>query len=118
MITKMTHVSIYVLDQDRAYDFYTNKLGFKVITDAPMPDGDRWLTVCPPEQPGFEIILSPITRSVFSKATVESLKELVAKGAFGVGLFTCSDVFATYEELKAKDVEFTRAPKKEFSATD
>ena len=54
MITKMTHVSIYVLDQASAHDFYTNKLGFKVITDVPMPDGDRWLTVSPPEQPDLE----------------------------------------------------------------
>ena len=118
MITKMTHVSIYVLNQDSAYDFYTNKLGFKVITDVPMPDGDRWITVCPPEQPGFEIILSPVTRGLFSKETADALKDLIAKGTFGVGLFTSNDIFATYEELKAKGVEFTKAPKKEFYGTE
>lgn len=114
----MTHVSLYVLDQNRAVDFYTNKLGFKIITDAPMPGGDRWVTVSPPEQPGFEIILSPITRSIFSKETADTLKELVEKGSFGVGLFTCHDIFATYEELKAKGVEFTKTPKKEFYGTE
>ena len=114
----MTHVSIYVLNQDSAYDFYTNKLGFKVITDVPMPDGDRWITVCPPEQPGFEIILSPVTRGLFSKETADALKDLIAKGTFGVGLFTSNDIFATYEELKAKGVEFTKAPKKEFYGTE
>ena len=118
MITKMTHVSIYVVDQARAYDFYTNKLGFKVVTDVPMPNGDRWITVCPPGQPGFEIILSPITRGMFSKETVDALKELVEKGTFGLGLFTSNDIFATYEELKAKGVEFTKAPKKEFYGTE
>jgi catechol 2,3-dioxygenase-like lactoylglutathione lyase family enzyme len=118
MITKMTHVSIYVLNQERAYDFYTNKLGFKVIKDVPMADGDRWITVCPPEQPDFEIILSPLTRTIFSKETVNALKELVEKGSFGVGLFTCNDIFATYEELKAKGVVFTKAPKKEFYGTE
>jgi catechol 2,3-dioxygenase-like lactoylglutathione lyase family enzyme len=118
MITKMTHVSIYVLDQSRALDFYTNKLGFKVITDVPMGNDDRWLTVSPPEQPGFEIILSPITRGLFSEETAKALKELVEKGTFGVGLFTCTDIFATYEELKAKGVEFTKAPKKEFYGTE
>ena len=35
MITKLTHVSIYALDQASAYDFYTKQPGFKVITDAP-----------------------------------------------------------------------------------
>ncbi len=118
MITKMTHVSIYVLNQERAYDFYTNKLGFKVIVDAPMPDGDRWITVCPPEQPGFEIILAPITRGLFSKETTAVLKELVEKGTFGAGLFTCHDIYATYEELKAKGVEFIKEPKKEFYGTE
>jgi catechol 2,3-dioxygenase-like lactoylglutathione lyase family enzyme len=118
MITKMTHVSIYVLDQVRALDFYTNKLGFKVIVDVPMPDGDRWITVRPPEQPGFEIILAPVTRGMYSEETTKALKELIEKGTFGVGLFTCNDIFATYEELKAKGVEFTKAPKKEFYGTE
>src|SRR5688500_11387545 len=118
MITKMTHVSIYVLNQDSAVDFYTNKLGFKVIKDIPMDDGDRWITVCPPDQPGFEIILSPLTRGMFSKDVVDTLKELVKKGAFGLGVYTCNDIFATYEELKAKGVEFTKAPKKEFYGTE
>ena len=114
----MTHVSIYVLDQTRAYDFYTNKLGFKVLKDLPMANGDRWITVCPPEQPDLEIILAPITIGVFSEETAKSLKELVEKGTFGLGLFTCTDIFATYEELKAKGVEFTKAPKKEFYGTE
>jgi len=118
MITKMTHVSLFVINQESAYDFYTNKLGFKVITDVPMPGGDRWLTVCPPEQPGFEIILSPVNRGLFSQETVDALTKLVQKGTFGVGLFTCGDVFATYEELKAKGVEFTKVPKKEFYGTE
>ncbi|MDP4265686.1 MAG: VOC family protein [Bacteroidota bacterium] len=118
MITQMTHVSIHVLDQDRALDFYSNKLGFKVLKDVPMGNGDRWITVSPPEQPGFEIILSPVTRGQFSEETVKTLKSLVEKGTFGVGLFTCIDIFATYEELKAKGVEFTKAPKKEFYGTE
>ena len=114
----MTHVSVYVLNQKSAYDFYTNKLGFKVIKDVPMSDDDRWITVGPPDQPGFEIILSPLTRGLFSEETVKALRELVEKGTFGVGLFTCNDIFATYEELKAKGVEFTKAPKKEFYGTE
>ena len=118
MISKMTHVSIHVLDQDSAYDFYTKKLGFKVLKDLPMPNGDRWITVCLPEQPGFEIVLSPITRGVSSRETINALTELVKKGAFGVGVFTCNDIYATYEELKAKGVEFTKAPKKEFYGTE
>lgn len=118
MITKMTHVGILVLDQESARDFYTNKLGFKIATDVPMGNNDRWLTVSPPNQPGFEIILSPVTRNTFSKETAEVVSELVRKGAFGVAVFTCDDIFATYEELKAKGVEFTKAPTKEFYGTE
>lgn len=61
MITRLTHATIYVLNQDEAYDFYINKLGFKVHTDATMDGGFRWLTVNAPDAPDFEIILMPIT---------------------------------------------------------
>lgn len=114
----MTHVNIYVLNQESALDFYTNKFGLKIITDVPMSKDTRWLTVGTPEQPGFEINLTPITEELFSKETAESLRELVKKGTFGVGIFTCNDIFATYEELKAKGVEFTKAPTKEFYGTE
>ena len=115
MIAKMSHVSIYVLSQESAYDFYVNKLGFKVHTDAPMGEGMRWLTVTPPEQPELEIILMPITEGMmFTKESANTMKELVKKGTFGFGVFECKDIYATYEELKAKGVEFTKEPKKEF----
>ncbi|MCK9410448.1 MAG: VOC family protein [Bacteroidetes bacterium] len=119
MITKMSHVCVYVINQDRAYEFYTNKLGFKVKTDAPMGKDARWLTVCPPEQPELEITLFPITAGeMFTKETANTMAELVKKGTFGCGVFTCNDIFATYEELKAKGVEFTKPPKKEFYGTE
>src|ERR1700761_947603 len=115
MITKLTHVCVYVLDQDRAYDFYVNKLGFKVHTDAPMGPGARWLTVTPPDQPELEITLFPVKEGgVFDAETAATMTELVKKGAFGAAVFTCQDLMATYEELKGKGVEFKKAPTKEF----
>ena len=115
MITKLNHVSVFVLDQDSAYDFYVNKLGFKVHTDAPMGPGMRWLTVCPPEQPELEISLMAITEGMmFKKESATQMRELVSSGTFGFGVFECKDLIATYEELKAKGVEFTKAPTKEF----
>jgi catechol 2,3-dioxygenase-like lactoylglutathione lyase family enzyme len=111
----MSHVSIYVLNQDNAYEFYVNKLGFKVHTDAPMGEGKRWLTVCPPEQPDLEITLMPIVEGMmFTKESAEAMRNLVKKGTFGFGVFECNDIYATYEELKSKSVEFTKEPKKEF----
>ncbi len=115
MITKLTHVCVYVLNQESAYDFYINKLGFKVHTDAPMGPDNRWLTVTTPEQPELEITLYLVTESaMFSKETVKTMKELVRNGTFGCGVFECNDIYATYEELKSKGVEFTKGPKEEF----
>lgn len=119
MISKFTHASIYVLDQESAHDFYVNKLGFRLHTDAEMGPGMRWLTVCPPDQPELEIILMPIQASkMLSEESAEQLRGLVRQGAFGFGVFECSDIYATYEELKAKGVVFTKPPKQEFYGTE
>jgi catechol 2,3-dioxygenase-like lactoylglutathione lyase family enzyme len=117
MITRLNHATIYVLDQDSAYDFYVNKLGFKVHTDAPMGPGNRWLTVTPPDQPDLEIVLMAVQEGMaFKGDTVKQMRELIKKGAFGFGVWGCKDLNATYEELKAKGVEFTKPPTKEFYA--
>ena len=115
MITKVTHMCVYVLNQDSAYDFYVNKLGFRVHTDAPMGPGARWLTVCPPEQPDLEITLFLVAEGgMFTKETVGTMTELIKKGTFGAAVFTCKDLLATYEELKSKGVIFKKPPTKEF----
>jgi catechol 2,3-dioxygenase-like lactoylglutathione lyase family enzyme len=116
MITKMNHMSIFVLDQDSAFEFYVNKLGFKVHTDAPMGPGMRWLTVCPPEQPDLEIALMAVKEGnmMLSAETTAQMRDLISKGTFGFGVFECKDIYATYEELKGKGVIFSKAPKEEF----
>ena len=115
MITKLNHVSIFVLNQDSAYDFYVNKLGFAVNTDAEMGPGKRWLTVCPPNQPELEITLMLIDEGMmFTPESAAAMRDLVGKGTFGFGVFECDDLLATYEELTSKGVEFTKPPTKEF----
>lgn len=115
MITKMNHVSIFVLDQDSAYDFYVNKLGFKVNTDADVGDKGRWLTVNPPEQPDIELSLIAIdAKMMFNEESARAMRELVETGTFGFAVFECDDVLATYEELSAKGVKFKKEPTKEF----
>ena len=114
MITKLSHTSFFVLDQDKAYDFYVNKLGFKVHTDVTMDNGFRWLTVTPPEQPDLEIVLFPATKNGFDEETNKALKLLLEKGAMGAGAMHTPDCKATYEELKAKGVQFKSEPKEQF----
>ena len=115
MITRISHYSIYVLDQDQAYDFYVNKLGFEVVTDATMDNGFRWLTVRPRDQKDTEIVLMPVKAGfMFDEQTAAQLRDLIQKGKLGSGVFETNDCRATYEELKAKGVEFTSEPKEQF----
>src|ERR1700761_3614839 len=120
MITKLSHASLFVLDQDKAYDFYVNKLGFKVHTDSKMPNGFRWLTVCAPDQPELEITLLPAHAGVmgFDEETINAFRVLLEKGVLGAGVFHTPDCRATYEELKSKGVNFKGEPKEQFYGTE
>ena len=114
MITKLSHTSFFVTDQNKAYDFYVNKLGFRVNTDVKMDNGFRWLTVNPPDQPDLEIILFPSDNNGFDEDVNKALKLLLEKGAMGAGAMYTPDCKATYEELKAKGVVFKSEPKEQF----
>jgi catechol 2,3-dioxygenase-like lactoylglutathione lyase family enzyme len=122
MIQRMSHSAIFVLDQDVAKDFYVNKLSFELKMDESMPNGFRWLTVNPKGQPDLEIILMKVAPSPFEgtnpqkiqQKDVGTIAELMKKGAFGAGVFQTADCRKTYEELKAKGVEFLSPPKDQF----
>lgn len=115
MIQRMSHVSIFVLDQDEAYDFYVNKLGFDVRMDARMDNGFRWLTLSPKGQPDLQIVLMPTAPSpMMDEETSEQLRALIRKGKLGAGVFQTADCHKTYEELKAKGVEFAQPPMDRF----
>src|SRR5438477_13035467 len=109
MIKKMSHAPIFVLDQDSAIDFYVNKLGFGLRNDAPMGPDFRWVTVSPPGQPDLEIILMATKAGMaLDEASAATLQQLVKDGKMGAGVFGTDDIYATYEELKAKGVNFTQ----------
>jgi len=57
MITNISLVTVYCLDQDKARDFYVDVLGFEPHTDVTMGEGFRWLTVNHPRQPELEVTL-------------------------------------------------------------
>lgn len=110
MIQRLSHVSLYVLDQDRALEFYTQKLGMEVNTDQTMGDF-RWLTVSPKGQPDLEIVLMKVQASpMMDEETAKTVVELVKKGAFGSGVLETDDIHRTFEELRAKGVEFAGEP--------
>jgi catechol 2,3-dioxygenase-like lactoylglutathione lyase family enzyme len=109
MIKEIAFGSVYVLDQDEAKAFYTEKLGFEVRADV-RGDGFRWLTVGPPDQPGFALVLMPITSPGMDEEDARQLRALVAKGALGAGVLNADDCRATYKELAARGVEFVQEP--------
>jgi catechol 2,3-dioxygenase-like lactoylglutathione lyase family enzyme len=110
MIKKLSHATVFVLDQDRAHDFYTQKLGFEVRADVRMGDF-RWLTVGPKTQPDMEIILMPVVATPMSSPeTVAKLRALVEQGGLGLGVFETDDCKKSYEELLAKGVKFRSPP--------
>ena len=115
MIQRFSHITIYVLDQQEAYDFYVNKLGFDVHTDATMDGGFRWLTVCPKGQPDLEIALMPtVPGPKMDQETSDLLRGLIKKGVLGAGVMETADIHKTYEELKGKGVEFSQPPVERF----
>jgi len=119
MITKLSHASFFVSDQNKAFDFYVTKLGFKVNTDVTMENGFRWLTVNPPDQPDLEIILFPVNgTNGFDEETNRALNLLLEKGVMGAGAFHTPDCRATYEELKSRGVVFKSEPKEQFYGTE
>lgn len=115
MITKMSHFAFFVKNQEKAKDFYIGKLGFEVRTDATMDNGFRWLTVGPKGQPDLEIILiEPKPSPMFDEAAAANVRNLLERDMLGAGAFETDDCKKTYEELKAKGVEFISPPKEQF----
>ena len=97
MITKARTVGVYVSDQDRALDFYVDKLGFEKRTDEPMGPEARWIEVAPA---GAETVLV-----LFTPPGQED-----RIGTFSNVVFECDDIEATYRELRGRGVEFTEEP--------
>ena len=117
MLNRISHTFIHVLDQDEALDFYVGKLGMVVSSDADL-GVMRWLTVKFPDQEDVELVLMKPAPPAYDDETTEQIRELVSKGG-GPGLiFQTEDCRRTYEELRAKGVEFTQEPVERFYGID
>lgn len=98
-------VSIFVEDQEKALQFYTNVLGFEKMADLPIGEF-RWLTVTAPEgMPGVELVLEP---AHFPPAVVYQ------KALFDAGIpataFISTNLEAEYVRLKERGVVFRGEP--------
>jgi predicted enzyme related to lactoylglutathione lyase len=113
MLMHLSHVNVWVRDQDEALAFYTEKLGMELRDDVTLAEmaNFRWLTVGPVGQPDVSLVLMAIPGApVFDADTVAKLNELMAKGAAGGLFFQTDDCPATFESLKARGVEVTQEP--------
>ena len=109
LITALSHTTIWVLDQDEALDFYTQKLGFDVKADATMDDF-RWLTVSAPERPDHELVLLVPGPPMMDEESAEQVKALVAKGALGPCAFETDDCRATWSSAHAASSSYRNRP--------
>ena len=110
---KVTNAQMWVLDQEESLAFYTEKLGWEVRSDVTLPEmGDfRWLTVAPPEQENFELVLMAIPGPpVFEEETANMIREVVARGVASPIFLSTDDIHTDYETLRARGVEFIDAP--------
>jgi len=110
---KIANAQLWVHDQDEALAFYTEKVGMEVRADVTLAEmGDfRWLTVGPPGQEDVTIVLMAIPGPpVMDAETAGQVSDLMAKGFAGTVFLSTDDCRASYEELKARGVEFSESP--------
>ncbi len=110
---KIANAQLWVHDQEEALAFWTEKVGMEVRADVTLAemDGFRWLTVGPPGQEDVSIVLMAIPGApVMDEATAAQVREVMGKGFAGTVFLTTDDCRASYEELKARGVEFSEAP--------
>lgn len=100
MISHVKFVSIPVRDQNRALDFYTDKLGFTIITDQPFDAEQRWIELRIPKAETRVVLFTP-------KGHADRV------GSFVNLSFATSDVQASYEEYQRRGVKFRGPPEKQ-----
>ena len=100
MISHIKFVSVPVRDQNRALDFYTEKLGFTIITDQPFDEKQRWIELRIPKAETRVVLFTP-----------EGQEDRI--GSFSSLVFACANVEDTYAELQERGVSFDGPPEKQ-----
>lgn len=105
---KVKVLSIPVQDQEKALNFYTEKVGFLKKVDMPLSKDSRWLTVVSKEdQDGVEILLEPAPNHF-------EPSKIYQKALFDAGIpytqFNSENVQEDYDRLVGLGVEFSVKP--------
>lgn len=105
MSIRINLTSVFVDDQAKALEFYTDKLGFVAKTDVPVGE-HRWLTVVSADEPdGTELLLEPDQHPAAKAYTAALAADGIPSASFAV-----DDVAATYADLSSRGVTFTQQP--------
>lgn len=99
MIKGIKFASVPVRDQDRALEFYTQKLGFKIVTDQPFDDHQRWIELAIPKAETRLVLFTPTGH-----------EDRI--GGFSNVTFVADDVEATWQVLRSRGVEFVQEPQR------
>jgi catechol 2,3-dioxygenase-like lactoylglutathione lyase family enzyme len=109
MITNISLVTVFCLDQDETRDYYVDILGFEPRTDVTMGEGYRWVTVVHPSQPELEVTLMTPGPPLDEEAAAFIRRQLEKGQMGGLGL-RVDDCRKTFSELSAKGVTFLQEP--------
>jgi catechol 2,3-dioxygenase-like lactoylglutathione lyase family enzyme len=97
---RLQSVTVYVRDQDLSARFYVDQLGFKLIADTHLPDGNRWVVVGPSENPAMLALVTPTPDS-------ENYKLI---GRNTEVIFLAEDVYGKLAQWEKQGVQFRRIP--------
>jgi predicted enzyme related to lactoylglutathione lyase len=100
MIRRIKFLGIPVKDQDRALGFYTEKLGFRILTDQHFSDKQRWIELSIPGAETGVVLFTP-----------DGHEDRI--GTYVNTSWEVDNLDRTYEELTAKGVEFRSPPQKQ-----
>src|ERR1700716_2345567 len=100
MIKQIKFVSLPVADQNRASDFYTEKLGFTIITDQPFDEKQRWIELRVPKAETRVVLFT----SPGDEKRIGSMMPMS---------YACDDIDQTYKDLTDRGVEFEGKPEKQ-----
>ena len=100
MIIHVKFVSIPTSDQDRALKFWTEQIGFTLVTDQPFSDKQRWIELAVRDSPTRFVLFTP-----------EGQEDRI--GSFFNGSLACDDVEATHRQLSERGVQFQGPPQQQ-----
>ena len=111
MPQSIAHLTLVVRNYDEALEFYTQKLGFQLLQDTPLPGNKRWLLVAPPDSRGSALLLAEAD-------TPEQSLAIGNQTGGRVFLFLHTDDFwRDYKTYQSRGVRFLETPREETYGT-